>query len=275
MEVIEIGIVETRNIVRVLKEYHNLDFSNHALTSFKRRLEKTILVNNLKSADNLLLRLSDDKNFINKFLQDIAIESTEMFRDPSLWRWLRDDFFPQQFKPNLRYKIWLPDCVSGDELYTLCIVLLENGWLDKATIIASAIVEEQIEAIKSGMLRFKKIDISNENYKRYNGLRNFADYYNLEDNIAYRDKSLIDRVEFVKHNITHDPPQKDVKLIIFRNHLINYNPSLQTKVLAKLHESLSYGGHLIAGAKENIEGFTKETEFTLVNKNENIFKKRT
>lgn len=274
MDIIEIGIVETRNIIRILNDKYNLDFSNHALTSFKRRLEKVILVNNLKNADNLLLKLSDEKTFINKFLKEIAIESTEMFRDPSLWRWMRDDFFPQQIKPNQPYKIWLPDCVSGDELYTLCILLIEHGWLDKVKIIASSIIDEQIEVIKSGFLQFKKIDLSNENYKRHNGLRNFTDYYKLENNIAYRDTSLIDRVEFVKHNITIDLPLKDVKLIIFRNHMIYYNPSLQAKILKKLHQSLSFNGHLIIGAKENIEGSIKENEFILVNKNENIYKKR-
>ncbi len=274
MDVIEIGIVDTRNIIRILNESHDLDFSNHALTSFKRRLEKAILVNNLKNADNLILRLKDDKNFIKKFLKDIAIESTEMFRDPSLWRWLRDEFFPQQIKPNQRFKIWLPDCVSGDELFTLCIQLLEHGWLDKVTIIASSIIEEQIETIKSGLLHFKKIDLSSENYKRYNGLRNFTDYYKLENNMAYRDTSLIERVDFQVHNITSDAPLKDIKLIIFRNHMIYYNPTLQTKILRKLHESLSYNGHLIIGIQENLEGYSKGNEFALVNKNENIYKKR-
>ncbi|MFW5656051.1 MAG: CheR family methyltransferase [Bacteroidota bacterium] len=274
MEGPEIGIVETRNIIRILKEKYNLDYSNHALTSLKRRLERCILINNLKNAENLILKLTDSPDFINKFQVDIAVESTEMFRDPSLWRWLRDEFLPEQIRPNISYSIWLPECVSGDELFTLCTVLNEAGYQDKVKIIATSYSQALIDRIRSGELRFKKIDTSSENYTRFHGIRDFTDYYNLIDNTAIRDVSMISLVEFRKHDITEDAPLRDIKLILFRNRMIYYNPTLQSRVLAKLHQSLSFNGHLVIGTMENLVSFIKNNEFTVVNQNENVFKKR-
>jgi chemotaxis protein methyltransferase CheR len=274
MEGYEIGIVETRNIIRTLLEVHNYDFSSFALTSFKRRIERSMLLNNMSNPETLVTRLREEKNFINKFLLDIAIESTEMFRDPSLWRWLRDEFFPQQINKNYRFKIWLPQCISGDELFSLIIVLKECGCLSNAKILASALSDEFISKIKEGILNFKKVDTSNENYKRYQGTSNLTDYYNLTNGKVLRDQSLLDNIEFTKYNVISDPPLKDIKMIFFRNFMISYNPTLQSTVLNKLYDSLSFNGHLIIGAKESIENSSRSKDFILVNENESVYRKK-
>lgn len=275
MDAHEISIVETRNIIRTLLEVYNIDFSSFALTSFKRRIERSMVLNNIKNSEYLASKLREDSNFVNKFISDVAIESTEMFRDPSLWRWLRDEFFPSQIKPPLKYKIWVPNCISGDELYTLCIVLRECDLLEYVKIIASSLTDEFIQQVNEGILHFKKVDTSNENYKRYQGISALTNYYKISDGKAFRDTSLIKGVEFVKYDMVKDPPMRDMKLILLRNAMISYNPTLQSKVVNKLYDSLGYNGHLIIGAKESIENSSRSGDFVLVNENESVYRKKT
>jgi len=133
----EIGIVEYRNILKVIKETYNYDFSDYALISFKRRIERVLQLHNLKHADVFIEKLREDPVFFQHILQEISVESTEMFRDPSFWRYMRDELFPVLIKDNFKTKIWFPSCVSGDELYTLAVILHEQGWSDKFEIVDS------------------------------------------------------------------------------------------------------------------------------------------
>ena len=134
----ELGIISIREIIRIIKEMHGCDFSVFALTSFKNRLERLMIKYNLQSPDNLIKKIQEEPDFFEDFMYDISVPSTEMFRDPSLWRWLREDFLPGAIQNSpARYRIWLPQCVSGGELFSLAILLHEGKWLDKVQIIAS------------------------------------------------------------------------------------------------------------------------------------------
>ena len=119
----EIGIVDTRNIIKLIQEKYACDFSDYALTSFKRRLENILLVRNLKHPEILMSKIKEDRNFYDKFLDEIAVPSSEMFRDPSLWRLLRDETIPKLYQETPNFKIWLPGVVSGDEVH----VTMKNG----------------------------------------------------------------------------------------------------------------------------------------------------
>lgn len=122
-------------------------------------------------------------------------------------------------------------------------------------------------------MRSKKLEVSEENYKRYQGVREFSSYYDTQNGEIVRDPNLIKNVEFVPLSVVAEQSPGEVKLIIFRNHLIYYNPTLQNKVLNHMLNNLLTGGHLILGTKENIEGFQRNNELSLINENENVFKK--
>src|SRR6266542_4015858 len=137
---IELGIVETRNIINLIAEKYNYDFSDFALTSFKRRIERFIELNNLKHPDILINRLHDNKVFAESFIEQLSVASSEMFRDPSLWRVIREETITSIYREaGTGFKIWLPCSVSGDELFSLAIVLHEMDMLDKVQIIVSCI----------------------------------------------------------------------------------------------------------------------------------------
>jgi chemotaxis protein methyltransferase CheR len=273
---VELGIVDIREIVRIINKVYGYDFSNFALTSFKYSLEKVIAQNGLLNAENLFRKLSEDTTFFDKFLNDLFVPSTEIFRDPSLWRWLREEFFPNIASRHFdNFKIWLPQCVSGSELFSLCILLKEIDLLDKVKIYASACSNESINYISSGKYPLKKLEVSIENYKRFQGATSLESYYKIVNNEVIRNVSLISNVEFIKDDITFSKAPQNVKLILFRNVMIYYNPTLQNHILEKMNQSLSAAGHLVVGIKESIKAANIASNyFELINTNESVYKRK-
>lgn len=271
----ELGIVDIREIIRTVKSVHDYDFSNYALTSLKQRLERVMNNYGMASADSLIKKITHEPAFFDVFLYEISVSSTEMFRDPSLWRWLREVYFPEALDKNIgKFKIWLPDCVSGGELYSLAILMSEMGLTDKVQITATYISDKVLEILKNGSYDTKKLEVSEENYKRANGARELSAYYRTDKTGIVRNTSLLANVELRKLNINFDNAPQNIKLILFRNHLIYYNPTQQEKVLQMLHGSLSVSGHLVLGIRERISGISASREFEIINETESVYRKR-
>jgi chemotaxis protein methyltransferase CheR len=270
----EIGIVDTRNIINTITEKYNYDFSDYALISFKRRLEKIIEHFNLKYPDLLITRLAENNNFFEDFLALLAVPSTEMFRDPSLWRIMRDELIPSIYQDSANFKIWLPNSVSGDELFSLAILLHEMGILNKVQILVSCLSNRSIETIKSGIFSNNKLEISSDNYIRANGKFELSKYISLKDGILKRDISLIQNVVFFKQNVFLEPVPQSIKLILFRNKMIYFNQTLQGRIYKTLYNVMSSNGYLVAGTKESLSSHYGNNEFIKINKTESIFKPR-
>jgi len=270
----EIGIVETRNVIRLINELYHYDFSDFALTSFKRRLENIISLYNLKLTDNLISRLREDKAFFDIFLHDIMVEPTEMFRDPSLWRLLRDEYLSQISKNNAHFKIWFPIAVSGEELFSLLILLKEMGLEENYEIIVSYFSKKSENIIKSGRIKSEKIEVSKENYTRFLGTSNFEEYYNIKDNAYYFKEELYKNVAFIQQDLTFENFPKSFDLIFFRNQMLYYNQGLQDKILDFLIESLSYNGYLVAGIREKLILADSRKYLRVADAIENIYQKK-
>lgn len=268
----EIKIVDYRNIIKVIKDTYDYDFSEYALIAFKRRLERVIQLHNFKYTDSLITKLREDKPFFQLFLQEVAVESTEMFRDPSMWRYFRDELFPLLLSENFKFKIWLPNCVSGDELFSLCILLSENGWIDKCEIIATCQNDRIIDFIKSGAFRSYKVEVSNDNYARYQGKGMLSDYYKRNSEQYVRESSLIKNVNFIKQSINFDNLPQDVRLILCRNQLIYYTQGLHDRTLKLYFNSLMTGGYLVLGVKEQV-GLISSRYYRVINEHESVYKK--
>lgn len=271
----ELGIVDIREIIRMIKSFYNYDFSNYALTSFKLRLERFMRIYFIGSADDLIKKLEEGPEFFDTLLYEISVPSTEMFRDPSLWRWLREEYFPDHIeKATGKFKIWLPACISGGELFSLEILLHEMGLSDKVQIVVSSTSDKSLAIIKSGSYDLKKIEVSQENYKRFNGSKELSAYYRTERDNIIRNTSLLENVEFKKLNINFDNSLQNIRLILFRNSLIYFNPTQQDKVLQMLYASLSVSGHLVLGIREKISGISNSREFEIINEAESVYRKK-
>lgn len=271
----EVGIVDTRNVIKLIQERYNCDFSDYALTAFKHRLEYVLSLRSIKHIDIMINKLSTDQPFFDQFLDDISVPSTEMFRDPSLWRYLKDELIPSLYAENSNFKIWLPGAVSGDELFSLCILLKEIGLLGKVQVMVSCLSEKSIDYIKSGAIKASKIELSEENYTRANFKDSFSNYCKeIKPGIFIRDTSLIADVTFSKQDIELSGGQNGVKLVLYRNKMIYFNPTLQIKILKQLYNCLLTNGYLIVGIKEFLANLYNVNDFLLVHPHESIYKKR-
>lgn len=266
-----LGIVEFRNIISSINEYYGVDFSNYALTSFKRRLEKFIHDNRIAYPVDLIEKIRSDSVFYEKFLRDITVKDTEMFRDPSYWIVMRNEILPKLLKEG-NLKIWVANSNSGEELYSLAITLSELGMLHKARIIATNISQKNIDYIKTGVYDLKKIEAYQSNYERTDGVRKLSDYYITNNNKAYMDSSLIDNVEFVSYNMFAEESLGEFKFISFRNVMLYYNRTLQNQALEIIYNSLLKGGFMAIGIKETLSDVIIG-KYILVNKDEKIYKK--
>jgi chemotaxis protein methyltransferase CheR len=272
---IELGIVDTKNIIKTLSENYNLDFSDYALTSIKRRIERIMDLYNFKYPDILVHKLIENRDFIDSFIYEISVPSTEMFRDPSLWRQLRDDIIPNLKKESRSgFKIWLPNSVSGDELFSLAILLSEMNLLEEIQILVSSVSDKGIDIMKSGVFNPQKLDISSDNYIRANGSGELSNYYQIENNIITRNRNLLKNVSFFKQNLYGEPVAQGVKLVLFRNKMIYYNQQLQWRIIKNIYSALNPGGMLIIGTKETLSNLYGSIEFTLISNNESIYKRK-
>lgn len=270
----EIGIVDTRKVVQAISDLFGIDLKDYALTSLKRRLEHTITFFGLTDADGLLTRLKKEPGFIEDFLQEFSVETTELFRDPSVWKMLRESVIPEVIQSTGSSRIFVPLITSGEELYSLAILLKESGYEDSCQVHASALSPKTIESVKNGMFNIKKLENSESNYQKFSGRVEFSKYYTCINNSGNWDTSLIGKVEFSIQNTNFDNIPRSVRLVLFRNKLIYFNQSLADKAILALHQSLLPGGFMVVGTKENIPTGITGAAFQIFDKNEKIYRRK-
>lgn len=270
----ELGIVDTRNLINSLDEIYHVDFKNFALTSFKRRVEDIIFNNKLNNVDDLINRLRSDKSFFDVFLYELAIKGTELFRDPSLWRIFKDQYLKIIKSNSGTTKILFAGNEFGEDLYSFLILLKEENLLDKVKVYATVYSDSIADFIKTGEFDQKLIETNDANYNRANFTNSFKDYYRLENNKSYLDNSLIKDVIFLKQNTIFDNYPKGAKIVFFRNQMIYYNQILADKVMKIIYDAMVPGGFLFIGSKETLEGSTRKNDFIIVDKSENIYKRK-
>ncbi len=267
----ELGIVDTRNIIRLVNDLYQYDFSDFALTSFKRRLERMMEMHNLKYADQFLSKFREDPSFLEIFLNDIVVEPTEMFRDPSLWRLLRDEYLPALAQQATSIRVWFPQLSSAEELISFVILVKESGYEDQVTLTATSLSNFSLEEMKRGKVRLNKMEVSEDNYIRYHGRARLSDYYKVSEGYAWFDQELLTRVSFIRQNLSFENVVRSNDMIFFRNKLLYFNQTLQDKVLKALHESLAFNGYIVLGTRERANWNDPVKSLRAVNEEESIY----
>lgn len=269
----DIEIADLRNLTQLIKEQYNLDFSNYAMSSFKRRIQRVVDLYKFKDTATLIARLNDDKAFIHEFVSEITVNVTEMFRDPSFWRVARDHIIPNILLNHEQISIWHAGCSSGEEVYSMAIMLKEMGVLHKARIVATDLDQSILARAKSGTYALKNMELNEKNYIRYQGTKSLKDYYQEKDSRAIMDPSLVQNVSWRQHNLVSGQVFSKFDLVLCRNVMIYFNQSLQNEVLKGLHESLFKYGYLVIGSKESLIWCEIANKFIVVNNEEKVYKK--
>jgi len=269
---LDIDIADLKRISEFIYQKYNYDFRNYAMSSFKRRVLRIMELKKL-SVDALLKRLSDSPVFINEFLDELTVNVTEMFRDPSFWRIMREEILPAIMLNHKQFKIWHAGCSSGEEVLSMSIMLKEMGVLQDVTVIATDLDVNILEKAKSGMYPIKNMELNEKNYIRFQGTRNFKDYYYEDNGNAVFNKDLLMNVSFRRHDLVMGDIFNKFDLILCRNVMIYFNQTLQNEVLKKFHESLFKYGYLAIGSKESLIWCDYANRFIVVNNEEKIYKK--
>jgi chemotaxis protein methyltransferase CheR len=270
----EIGVSDINRVVSVVQEKFDLDFSNYAVSSFKRRLERLIEVRNCKNIDTLIQKIENNSFSKEEFLHEITVNVTEMFRDPSFWRAIKKVLsFSLESLPKIR--IWHAACSSGEEVYSMLIILKEMNLLDKCEIVASDIDTMILARAKEGAIAMRNMELNCKNYARvHDDYQDLMKYFKVEGEYCRFDKSLLSRVSFRNIDLVKAESTSKYDLIFCRNVMIYFNQALQSKVLKLLHQSLFIHSYLVVGTKETISSALEVApKFISVNNEEKIYKK--
>ncbi len=268
---LNLGIVEQKKIIEALKNNFALDYTDYSMTAFKNRILAVISKNNF-TIDMLINEIETNPEFKLKFLNDFQIPETELFRDPSVWRDIETKLLSKIEKTN--YKIWLPDFTTGDEIFTLAIILNELNLSKKVKVYISSNSHTSISEQGFGIFSEKHFNTDEANYKRFKNEETayLKKYFTISNNNYIFNKKLIDNFIFINKKINDYQFQK-MDLIIYRNKMIYFNLPYQDKILKLIYNYLLPGGILVIGVKETIEFNTIKDYFKEINKQNGIYKK--
>ena len=273
-EEIKVGISDLRDLIEAIKSKYEFDFSHYAMASFQRRIHRALTIYELPGVDILINRLSEDENFFNQFLKEITVNTTEMFRDPSFWRSMRDEILPQ-LRHLERIRIWHAGCSSGEEVYSLSILMKEAGLDHKAQVYASDINADVLTSAREGKYSTRNLKLNAENYQRFGGLYKLDSYIrDTSGHYYFMDPALIENVRFITHDLVSGDVITKFDLILCRNVMIYFDKTLQDKVARLFYDSLFKKGFLVIGAKESLRWSVVAKKFDVVNDNEKIYQVR-
>lgn len=266
------------DVLQVLKESSPYDFTEYSSRSINRRIDKIIEDNEL-SIEQIIYRLKTNKGFVEYLVDAITVNTTELFRDPEMWKNYIKELDAIKFKPEIN--IWHAGCSTGQEVYSNMIVLAELGLLEKTNIYASDISKTAISIAKKGEYTY------NFNFEKYyNNFKNifpteeediFYNYFSIDkkSDILKVDKKFADKVNFFNHDLVKGklPIEKKFDIIFCRNVLIYFNNELQDNIVNRFYKRLNANGRLILGAHELLSGFfkTKFIEKRLIYEKNNAF----
>lgn len=251
--------LEIHLLLEAIHLKYGYNFHNYSQAHLKRRILGRLSRSKLSSVSEMLHKVIHDPDFFHTLLLDLSINVTEMFRDPKFFVALREEIIPV-LKTYPYVKLWHAGCSSGEEVYSMAILLKEEGLLDRCTIYATDFNQIVLKKAAEAIYPLDKIKAYTENYNKALGKASFSDYFTIQYGAAIIDKSLKKNIVFSDHNLTTDGVFGEMNVIICRNVLIYFNRGLQNRVYKLFHESLLPGGFLCLGSKETLlfSGYKKE-----------------
>ena len=268
----EIKDEEIKVLLDDLLELYGYDFTGYAQASIKRRIVRLMGLDKLPSFAELRYRLRTDKQYMERFLEEITVNVTEMFRDPTFFKAIREKVLPQLATyPFIR--IWHAGCSTGEEVYSMAILLEEEKLLHKSLLYATDLNHEVLARAAKGIFPITHMRQYSENYIQAGGQKEFSSYYTASYKYVKFDESLSEKMVFATHNLVSDSAFNHFHLIVCRNVLIYFNKDLQAKVLDLFSESLEPLGYLALGSKETLRFSQVADKFRVVDTHDKIWRK--
>jgi chemotaxis protein methyltransferase CheR len=250
-ERLDLETLELQLLLEGVFRQYGFDFREYAHASLKRRVWRRVHAEGVRTISGLTERVLHEPEAMERLLLDLSINVTAMFRDPTFYFALREKVVPLLHTYPFT-RIWVAGCSTGEEVYSLAILLTEEGLYDRARIYATDINETVLERARAGVFPLDKMREYTENYIRAGGTRSFSEYYLAAYEGALFERTLAENVVWAPHNLVQDRSFNEFNLILCRNVMIYFDRSLQNRVHRLFHESLERFGILALGHKESI-----------------------
>lgn len=265
--------LEISTLLKAVYQKYGYDFSQYSQAHVRRRIMNRMAMSGIEDISQLQSKVLNDDIFASTFLQDLSITVTEMFRDPSFYVSLREIVIPI-LKTYPFIKIWHAGCATGEEAYSMAIVLQEEGLYDRTTIYATDFNQRALNQAKEGIFSNKMMKKYTTNYQLSGGKDSFSNYYTSDRDNVIMHQSLKKNIVWANHNLVTDSVFAEAHLILCRNVLIYFNHNLQNKVQHLFFNSLIKGGILCLGSKESLRFTDLHDEYKELDKKQRVFKKR-
>lgn len=254
-----------------VSDLYGYDFTQYSRASLKRRINRICLIEQFSSFAELRYKVVNHREYLKRFVEEITVNVTEMFRDPGFYRVLRERVLPQLGTyPFVR--IWVAGCSTGEEAYSMAILLKEAGIYAKSLIYATDINPSVLERAKRGLFPLVQMKQYSENYILSGGEEDFSIYYTANYDSVQFDPTLKEKIVFSVHNLVSDSSFNEFQLIMCRNVLIYFDKNLQQKVFGLFDNSLDGLGYLALGSKETLRFSTIGHRYEQIEK-ERIWRK--
>jgi len=265
--------LEIMVLLKAVRLKYGYDFSQYAGASLTRRLKKCLADSGHKYISEMIPHIIYNKAFFDTFLNNLSVNVTEMFRDPLFFLSLRKKVVPY-LNTYPFIKIWSVGVSTGEEVYSLAILLKEEGLYEKCLIYATDFNDTVLETAQKGIYSEENINKSNLNYQKAGGKKSFASYYHADYNSVILNRSLKKNMVFANHNLATDSVFGEMNLILCRNVMIYFNKDLQDRVLTLFNHSLRTHGFLCLGSKESLNFSCIVDFFKPVVKKHRIYQKK-
>jgi chemotaxis protein methyltransferase CheR len=273
VEARELQELEVRLLLSALADHYGYDFRNYARASLLRRIRNAVEREGVPTISHLQATLLHQPASMHRFIDSLAVQVTAMFRDADFYRTVRETVLPLlRTYPFIR--IWHAGCSSGEEVYSMAILLHEAGLYQRARIYATDISATLLERAERGIFPLSSMREHTLNYQRAGGTGDFSAYYTADhENALFRD-FLRHNIVFSQHNLACDGPFNEFNLIFCRNVMIYFDPTLRDRAHGLFYESLARFGLLALGLKETVAFTPFETRYEALSAEARIYRRK-
>ncbi|WP_428266739.1 CheR family methyltransferase [Haliangium sp.] len=263
--------IEIALLLEAVRRRYGYDFSEHAPASLRRRILHRMQQSGLSTISEMIPLLLHDQSYFDELLHSFSITVTEMFRDPPFFRAIRDVVIPI-LRTYPFTKVWHAGCASGEEVYSMAILLQEEGIYERALLYGTDYNKQALAKAKEGIYPLDALDAYAKSYREAGGKRSLFDYFHVRHGFAKIKRSVQENILFTYHNLLADGVFGEMNMIICRNVLIYFNRNLQDRVIRLFLDSLCHRGFICLGSKETIATSPLRTELEEVCAKERIYR---
>lgn len=273
MALTDISDIEISSLLEAIFQKYGYDFRQYSKAHIHRRLSNRMLLDNIKDPAVLQEKALNDPVFAATLLQDLSITVTEMFRDPAFYVAVREKVVPM-LRTYSFIRIWHAGCSTGEEVYSMAILLQEENLYERTTIYATDFNQHALDQAKEGIYTTEAIRGYTVNYQKSGGKESLSEYYTSQYDRVIMDRRLKENIVWANHNLVTDSVFAEVHLVCCRNVLIYFDRQLQNRVQDLFYNSLIHGGILCLGSKESLRFSDHAHGYMEVDSKNRIYKKK-